>query len=158
MKEALETGDVHVVLGLVTKGEGSSHWELYEDDIIVEVSTVPDEELISCRLGSLCGGFNIGIYSVPAIDTEVMVVVPRGDYTFSPVIVATLSSGDLPDGVAPNVTVIANGTVLIHDGDGGANPLPTKAEFDAHKHGTGTGPSTVPDNAPITGTSILKAK
>lgn len=158
MREALATGDVWVALGVVALGDSSSHWEIYEDDLLVEVETVPDEELLTCRLGSLCGGEGVGLWSVPALGTEVVVVVPRGDYTFTPCIVATLSSGDLPDGVAPNVTVIANGEVLIHDGDGGAEPVITKTIYDNHFHQGGTGPTGVPNNIATSGTSVLKAK
>lgn len=180
MREALATGEVWTVLGVVSKGDRASHWELYEDDLLIEVETVPDGELLSCRMGSLAGGANYGVWAIPPLGTEVVVVVPRGDYTFSPCIVATLSSGDLPDGIAEGVTVVANAEVLIHDGDGGTQKLVTKddydalkANFDGHKHAGllgGSGSALALTTSPqdplgdadplpeMIGTQVLKAK
>lgn len=157
MREALADGKVWSALGIVTAVEGA-HYRLDEDDVVVDVLTIPDEELVTCRLGAGFGGFGIGLWSIPPEGAEVAILVPLGEYNFSPVIVAVLSSGALPDGVAANVTIIANASVLVHDGNGGAEPLITKSQYDAHKHPTGVGPSGVPDNIATSGTTVLKAK
>lgn len=52
----------------------------------------------------------------------------------------------------------ADGTIEIKSAGGTALPLVTKAEFDAHLHPTGVGPSGIPSNAPIVGTTVLKAE
>jgi hypothetical protein len=158
MREALATGEAWVVLGRVESAEGGLHWDIYEDDLLIEVVTIPDEEPLTCRMGSIAGGSGIGIWSIPSEGTEVVIVVPRGDYTFSPCIVATLSSGGLPNGVAAGVTVVTNAQVLVHDGSGGAEPVITKSQYDAHSHSSGTGPTGVPNNTATSGTTVLKAK
>lgn len=163
MREALRDDRVWCGLGLVVQGDqasGGLHFEIEEDDVLVEVELVPNEERITARLGAPAGGSGIGVWAVPSVGTEVVVLIPTGDIAFMPCIVATLSSGDLPDGVAENVTVIANGQVLIHDGNGGTDQLVTKTAYAAHVHPTGVGPSSTPDNGPASTsyTQVLKAK
>ncbi len=164
VREALRDRRIYSALAIVTKGANGIHYEIDEDegDILVEVVTVPDGIALTARLGAVAGAAGAGVYAIPPVGTEVAVMVPAGDLHFSPVIVATLSTGNIanPSGQGPTETqtVIVNGTVLVHDGLGGAQPLVTKAEFDAHKHPTGVGPSGIPDNSPITGTTVLKAK
>lgn len=153
------------VLGVVVVPEGGdSHFQLVEEDgdlvdILVEVETVPDGNDITARLGG--GAQGRGVYTIPSVGDEVVVVYPSGQIAFMPTIVALLSTNAIPnpsgEGPAENRTVIVNGEVLIHDGSGGAESLVKKTEFDLHKHPTGTGPSGPPDNAPITGTEVLKA-
>lgn len=157
-------GFFYTLLGVVVAPEGESHFELVPgvggaiEDVLIECETQPDQLDLTCRLGCVAGGALAGVWTVPAVGTEVAIVCPNGKIDFMPTIVGCLSTRSVPDGVAEAVTVIANGEVLIHDGAGGAAPLPTKAEFDSHTHPTGVGPSGVPSNAPITGTTVLKAK
>lgn len=163
MRELMEDGRIWLTMGIVIVPEGaSSHFELVSNppDVLVDVETVPDQLDLTCRLASFGGGANLGIWAIPPVGSEVMVAVPDGIINFQPSIIATLSSGDLPDGVGPNVTVIANGEVLIHDGNGGTDELVKKTAYEAHKHPTGVGPSGVADNALAASsyTSILKAK
>ena len=163
MRELMEDGRIWFSLAIVIVPEGeSSHFELTSGppDVLVDVETVPDQLDLTCRLASFGGGANIGIWAIPPVGSEVLVAIPDGIINFQPSIIATLSSGDLPDGVAPNVTVIANGEVLIHDGNGGTDQLVKKTAYAAHVHPTGVGPSGVADNAAVAAsfTSILKAK
>ncbi len=142
----------------------SSHYEMVTEDgklvdIMVEVETVPDQQDLTCRLASVSGGTNAGIWTIPPVGAEVIVLIPNAQIDFMPTIVAILPTGEIPDDVAPGVTVIANSSkVIIHDGNGGAEPLITKSQFDAHKHPSGTGPTGPPDNAATSGTTVLEAK
>lgn len=166
-RELLRDHRMWCKLAIVYQPDDGLHYELITEgstlvDILVEVETVPDRVPLTCRLGTIAGSSGKGIWSIPAVGDEVIVAVPDGQLDFIPSIVAQLSSGDIPnpsgEGPTTNRTVIVNGTVLIHDGSGGTEPLVLKSEFDIHKHPTGTGPSGFPDNAPIDGTTVLKAK
>lgn len=164
VREALKDRRIYTCLALVVQGQDGIHYEIDEEegDILIEVVTVPEGISLTARLGAVAGGANTGIYAIPPVGTEVAIMIPSGDLNMGPIIVATLSTGGIsnPSGQGPTdtQTVIVNGTVLIHDGSGGAQPLVTKAEFDAHLHPTGVGPSGVPNNSPITGTTVLKAQ
>jgi hypothetical protein len=169
LKEILKDRRCWTCMGTVVVPEGeSSHFEIIttdgQQDVLVDVETQPEGLDLTARLN------DAAIWRIPNVGDEVAIVIPAGELDFMPIIVATCASGTLPDGVAENVTVIANGQVLIHDGAGGAEELVKKSEFDAHKHsgllgGTASAlaQTTVPSDAlhapaPITGTSILKAK
>lgn len=159
LRELVKDRRLWCAMGVVIEPEGGgSHFDLDGEDVLIEVETQPDLIDVTARLGFGFGGPNIGMYAIPPVGTEVVLLMPSGRLDFMPVVVGMLSTGDLPDGVAENVTVIANGEVLVHDGNGGTEPLVKKSEFDAHMHPTGTGPSGIPSNSPITGTTVLKAK
>jgi hypothetical protein len=145
-------------IGIVIVPEGeSSHFDLDGEDLLVEVEIQPDGLDVSCRVGSAFGGPGLGMWAVPPVGSEVLIALPDGRLDFQPTIVGVLSTGQLPQGVAENVTVIANGTVLITDGGdpSGAEPLIKKSEFDNHIHPSGMGPTEKP--LPATGTNPLKA-
>lgn len=154
-------------MGLVIEPEdGEPHFEIVVEDgnivdILIEVEIVPERIHVTARLSG-SGGQNTGLWQIPQIGDEVAVLIPDGEVDFCPIIVGVLSGGQIPNGGGQGpdqtTTVIVNSKVLVHDGAGGAAPLPTKAEFDAHTHPTGVGPSGVPSNAPITGTTVLEAK
>lgn len=163
-------------LGVVIDPEGvGEHYELVIEngvlvDILIEVETVPQRiHLTGCRLATAAAGAGQGIWTIPNVGDEVAVLVPDGQIDFSPMVVAILSSGDVPNpsgqGPAPNRTIIVNGEVLVHDGSGGAEALVKKSEFDGHTHGSGTYQAggddvtgTSSGAASVTGTTILKAK
>lgn len=156
MRDALADGKVWCGLGIVTAVEGP-HYRIEEDDVVIDVLTVPDEELITCRLAG-------GVWQIPKEGTEVPIIVPLGEYTFSPIALPQLSSGALPDGVALGVTVIADDEVLVHDGSGGAVAL---ARAD-HKHtlpvlvgasyGTSEDPTATTWGESDSNTTVLKGK
>jgi hypothetical protein len=156
IKDALKDRRAWAALGVEETQAGGAPFTIDEDDIIVHVTLMPEGTQIKARMAVPGSGATTGVWSIPKSGTEVLVIVPMGEYEFMPAIAACYSSGGLPDGVAENVTVIANGEVIIHDGNGGAEPLVTRTEFNNHIHGTGTGPSAPP--AAITGTTVLKAK
>ena len=164
LRRAMLDRRVWVAYGVVIDPEdGNLHYDLDGEDLLIEVETSPDQLDVTARLGSPFGGPNLGMWAIPPIGAEVMVVMPAGAEDFMPTIVAVLSTGDLPAGVAENVTVLANTKVLVHDGAGGAAPLPTLAEFKGHTHGSGVGPTGVPIDpipgvGPIVGTVVFEAK
>lgn len=168
LRHVLKDNRQWITLAVVVVPEGeSSHFELVEDegqvvDILVDVETVPDGADLTCRLGG--GAVAQGIYTVPSVGDEVVVAVPSGSIAFSPTIIALLSSGEVPNpsgqGPAPGRTLVLNGEVLVHDGTGSTDNLVKKSAYEVHKHGSGTGPTTAPDNAALSSsyTDVLKAK
>jgi hypothetical protein len=175
LKQALKDDRVFPCLGLVTDEDVDSHFDLDGDDLLVEVALVPGEERVSARLG-FGAGPSAGSWFIPAVGSEVALMICDGDLEAGVFIVGILSSGAVPDGVAPGVMVIASPSkVLIHDGAGGAAPVATKADIDAlqsaidsHIHPTtavtgGGGPVGVigPPTSPMptaAGTQTLEAK
>lgn len=171
LKEALKDRRQWTALAVVIVPDGESeHWALeYDDagalvDIMVDVETQPEGLELSCRLGGMS---SVGALTIPNVGDEVLVCIPSGRIDFAPTITAILSSNELPDpagqGPAMGRTIIVNSEVLIHDGDGGAEPLPTMAEFKGHTHPSGSGPTgattdPIPGVGAITGTEVLKVK
>lgn len=149
------------------------HFAITGDDVYVDVQLSPNGEQVLCRLGTVGGGIGLGIWSIPPPGSQVAVLVPQGDVEADPVVVAVLSSGAPPDGLADGGTIViavkGGQQVLIHDGSASdAKPLCTKADFDNHQHlpGTLSAPSTggqvtgstgAPSSA-AAGTQVLKAK
>jgi len=159
LKEILKDRRCWTCMGTVVVPEGeSTHFELIttngQADILVDVETQPEGLDLTCRMN------DAAIYRIPKVGDEVAIVIPAGELSFMPIIVATMGKGGLPDGVGEDITVIANGEVLIHDGAGGAEELVKKSAYEVHLHPTGTGPSGAPNNAtaPTSYTEILKAK
>ena len=159
-------------MGTVVVPEGeSSDFEIIttdgRQDVLVDVETQPEGLDITARLN------DAAIWRIPNVGDEVAIVIPAGELDFMPIIVATCASGTLPDGVAENVTVIANSEVLIHDGDGGAVELALKSDVQevidaiagaavlANDGGAvfkGNIGTALTGTGTPTGTSILKAK
>lgn len=100
-------------LAVVAVPEGASkQWELIEGDLLVDVETVPQGLELRCRLGAAAGAIGMGLWRVPAVGTEVAVLVPDGDLGFSPLIVACLSSGGAPDRASDTRTVLVATDVI----------------------------------------------
>lgn len=159
---------------VVTPEDGSSYWrvEPNEDgsgavDILVEVVLQPTQDQVTARLTA-------GMWMVPALGEEVVVVIPSGRINFMPTIVGLLSSNIVPtgsDAPTPTRLVLMRAEVVITDGNGGTEPLVRKSDFDGHTHGVGTYASLsgttggglvvggVSGGAPaVSGTAVLKAK
>jgi phage baseplate assembly protein V len=119
-----------------------------------------------------------GFSSVPLTGADAVVLFPGGDRGH-PLVIAVDDRRHRPSGGDPGDVVVyhhdgarihlqANGDVVISakpgakvfidDGSGGAEPLVTKSQFDAHVHPTGTGPSGVPNNVATSGTTVLRGK
>jgi hypothetical protein len=163
MKEALRDTRCWACLGIVKSDDNGDYYELTGDDVLVDVELQPQGTQITARLGTVGGSFGAGVWCIPPIGAEVLVVMPEGDMAFAPIIVGLYSSGDVPSGLAINTIVVAcppGGKVLIHDGAGGTDELVKKSAYEVHKHPTGTGPSGDPDNALSASsyTSVLEAK
>lgn len=161
-------------IAIVQAPQGEQHFEVLADDVHVEVVTQPSLIPLTCRLAA-------GIWRVPDVGEEVVVLIPEGEIAFMPILVDVLSSGTVPttQGPALGADVIARPHVLIHDGSGGANPLPTLAEHNAlvakvndlidkfnaltlPVSGATAGPTPVPQQethaSNATGTTVLEAK
>ncbi len=119
-----------------------------------------------------------GFSSVPPKGAEAVVLFPNGDRSH-PLVIVVSDRNTRPTGQADGevsmyhpggarVHLLANGDVqidcapggqvLVSDGAGGAEPLVTKSQYDAHTHPTGVGPSGVPSNVATSGTTVLQGK
>lgn len=170
MRELLRDRRTWVAHGVVEKPEGELHFEIADGDVMIEVRLADTGIPVTCRLAATCG-----IWRVPAVGTEVAVLIPKGEIDGDPVVIATLEAA--PDQIADGHTVIvvsSGKTLLVHDGDSGAcEPLVRKSEFDGHKHAlpiivapngncTIGAPTPSPGDtggaASVTGTRVLKSK
>jgi hypothetical protein len=119
-------------IGIVTApDDGDPHFQITDDDILVEVVLQPSLVPVTCRLAA-------GMWLLPDVGEEVVVTLPEGELTFMPVIAGVLSTGVVPvtsgggaQPPTPQRIVIARQQVVVHDGSGGANPLPTLASLQA---------------------------
>lgn len=123
LKRLLADGKVWTTVGVVKAPEGEEHYEITDDDVYVDVKLCSGDQVL-CRLGAMgAGGAGLGLWCIPAVGTEVAVLVPRGELEADPVIVAILASGQVPDGLDGSGTTVlvvkAGATVLVHDGDAG---------------------------------------
>lgn len=171
LKELLRDRRVWCGIGIATVPAGeASHFFVADDDVLVDVVLQPSLLDVTCRLAA-------GMWLVPAVGEEVAVIIPEGAIEFMPAIVAILSTGKVPTDQAPTPEriVIVRSEVVVHDGDGGAEPLPTlasvRASIDALRDaltgltmpvvggGGGTvGPPTGISIPEVDGTTVLKAK
>jgi hypothetical protein len=130
----MQDGRVWSCLGIVKAAEDDGqHWEIDQGTMLVQVKLQPSGDEVDAQV--LGGAFGWGVWFVPPIGAEVIVAVPDGELDFSPVIVAVLASGSLPDGLAENqiqIVVPSGGEVLVNDG-GTTEPLVRKSEYDALK-------------------------
>lgn len=120
-------------IGIVQCPEGvETHWEVVTDDagtavdVLIEVLLAPSEVPTTCRLRA-------GMWEVPALGDEVIVIIPEGAVDFMPIVVGRLSTNVVPtvQGPQPGRLVIVNGEVLVHDGAGGAVSLALKSDVEA---------------------------
>lgn len=151
-------------VGVVLDSDGDgSHFELDDEDLLVEVELQPSGIQLTARVSTVASGPGAGIWRVPPVGAEVLVSIPDGDLDFQPVITGWYSTGSLPEGVAEDTLVIAapaGGTILLHDGSGDAKELVFKEAYEAHTHPTAFGPSGVANNALAAAsyTAVTKAK
>ena len=107
LERMLLSGRVWVEHGVVRKQEGAAaHWERKDDDILVDVLTMPAGQHLTCRLGAAAGGTETGLWRVPAEGTEVIVASPMGRRDFLPTIVVCKSTAKAPDGVDTDRTIL----------------------------------------------------
>lgn len=169
IREAVYDSRQWVAVGIVQQpSEGGAHYKVTASgtditDVTVEVTLMPTNEELTCRLGMCTPG---GPIRIPAVGDEVLVLMPSGSIDFMPAVIGYLSGQNFPDRTSTDrsvwyspdrIEIIAPVVYISSDGTSG-QPLVTKAEFDAHVHPTGTGPSGVATNSPIVGTTVLKAE
>jgi phage baseplate assembly protein gpV len=111
LRELLVDGKVHAQLGVVVKPTSDPHWRKItgkggRTDIVVEVETSPLGYDLTCRLTSEAGGHGMGLWRVPAVGAEVLVVLPDGELEFMPTIAKVYSSGSVPERAGPDRTVL----------------------------------------------------
>lgn len=173
-----------LVLARVELHEGeTTHFSIAEDEILVDVVSIPGDVEMRCRLAA-----EGGIWRIPDVGTEVYVGIPDGIIDFVPAIVAI--KGTPGNGLSATVNVLqvkSGTTLLIHDGTAAdAKKLPTMEDFDnltlfvkqqfdpaaGHKHvvsgaatttmTTGAAPTPAPGTPnPVpdgTGTTVVKVK
>ena len=70
MREILLDDRYWIGIGKVVK-DGTSHFEVDGADALIDVELMPSELPLRCRLASIAGGAGVGIWSVPAVGTEV---------------------------------------------------------------------------------------
>ena len=165
IRDVLADGKVWTSLGIVTRFPGeTSHYEIDSEDVLVDVQLIPDKQPILCRLAAGMGAGR-GVWFIPSVGTEVIVILPMGEIEADPVIVGCLSTGTVPDGIDASTIVICpgnGGQVLIHDNDSGdAVPL-SKAD---HLHSVtgiiapgGGGACSGTMGASNSNTDVLKAQ
>lgn len=108
LREVLQDRRSWAQLAIVTTGDNGSHFDARDGDILVEVECVPSGNRLTARLGSIAGGPGRGVWAIPPVGTEVIVVTPDGDLAFSPTIVCTLSTGYVPDDLDDTIVVMTN--------------------------------------------------
>ena len=132
LRELLRDRRQWVAIGIVTVPEGaSSHFEITDTDILVDVVLQPTLHDVTCRVGA-------GLWVVPAVGEEVVVTFPEGAMDFMPTIQGILSTGTVPASAGggaqpptPTRIAIVRPEVVVHDGPGGAAALPTLADYEA---------------------------
>jgi len=132
-------GRASCTIGIVgARAQGDSHFEQADGRVRVDVQ-IQSGEHVWARLGGVSGGRGVGIYSIPLAGSEVLVALPDGAVDGEAVVLATLDTGEVPDGLNEGGTTViavpAGEKVLIHDGDSGdCKALVTKDDFDGHTH------------------------
>lgn len=168
MRQALADDRIHAVAARVTTLDGETeHYAVNDEgDVIVSVVTAQAGVPLWCNLGALTGGGGKGVYVIPDVGVEVVVVFDNGDFEGEAYICGYTTGGAAPAGLTPGKVLVIGAAVEIRSVSGTAQELVTKADFDAHKaaydahfHPTGVGPSGAPPPAPTpVYTNILKAE
>lgn len=88
LKDLLRDRRVWVGLGVVVKrSEDSSHFEIADGDVLVEVDLMPERTPIFARLAHWHG-----VWKIPAVGAEVMIAVAGGELEGDPMLIAELSA------------------------------------------------------------------
>lgn len=122
-----------VSLGIVIADDNNgSHYEVRagNSDIWVRVELQPEERPVWCRLAGPWGGASIGLYVVPRVGAEVVVLTPNGDTAADPILVAGLSTGSVPT-VGVDVVIMAGAGVVKLGADTGTGAVAMAANVEA---------------------------
>jgi hypothetical protein len=112
LKACLKDGRRWCAMAIVTKAKGqASHYELHQEDgiitdVMVDVITMPDGLDLTCRLSACAGGPGAGLWRVPDVDEEVVVMLPDGQIDFMPIIVGVLPARSVPARVSHERTIL----------------------------------------------------
>lgn len=125
MRQLFRDTKLWCAIGIVTVEPGQTqHFEITDTCVVVDVVLQPSLQPVTCRLSS-------SMWAIPAVGAEVLVLVPDGQVDFLPTIIDNYSAPPTTQGPAVGSVIIVGEHVLVHDGPGGANPLPTLAEHNA---------------------------
>jgi hypothetical protein len=124
MREVLADPRTWCGIGIVVARDGGAHYEIIDDDsgnpvdVLVEVDFMPKREPLYCRLGAVAGGPGSGIWRIPPAGTEVYVAIPGGQLDGLPLLIAVLSSRNVPAALDADTLVVINpGKVIIASKD-----------------------------------------
>ena len=147
LKEAMHDDRIWSAIGIVRAREGEgSHYEVDDGEVLVDVDFGDWVMPVWCPLGGTGGIETAGIWRIPSPGTLVVISVLNGHEADMPCIVATLSSGAVPDALDADTLVVVNTKkikiisleedVEIEAGDGkkvliggGGHPLPKWDDF-----------------------------
>lgn len=138
LKALVADGRMWVAMGTVFAPDGGSHFDLDGEDCFVEVETHPEGRDFTCRLGAGLGGANAGFWKIPKVGTEVIVVVPSGEETHMPTVVACLATGVVPSELTDSNMIVMNndGDIVVHPAVAGLIKLGSDAASEAVVKGT----------------------
>lgn len=178
MRDLLSSDLVPAVKARVEVHEGNAEHYYVDDEgnLIITVRTMNHSVPIDCHFGS---GSDIGVWFIPPVGTEVLVVFDNGDFEGDATIAAVF--GASPNGLAPGTVLVLGSNVEVRTLNGTAqslafqsklNDLETKhnelvAAHNGHVHilsivgttGTAATPVlTASTVTPSTGTDVLKAQ
>ena len=131
IREVLRDERGWIEIAVVVK-DGDSHFDIEDGAVYVDVELLPEETPMRCNLMSIAGGPGDGIWRVPDIGTVVVVAIPGGDVVGGGIILGTLSTRNVPEGVSTGKTVIVAPEVLVYDtASGDAKELAYKSDVQA---------------------------
>lgn len=165
LRELLGDTAAHAVIGKVVADDSGNAYDIDLVDgevreITAEIMIVPKGGRVTARLASAGASPLSGVFRLPEVGDEFLVLLIDGDPT-NAVAAVPLSGVRFPSSIqlaTGGKLLVVGSQVLVTDATGGGEePLVKKSEFDGHLHGTGVGNSTDPI-APITGTTVLRAK
>lgn len=98
---------VYAQVAIVVKPDGeASHFHKTGDDVLVWVQLQPEGHEVQARLAAPAGGPDKGLWRIPAVDAEVMVIMPGGRIDFMPMLALVLSSGEVHERVGDDKTIL----------------------------------------------------
>jgi hypothetical protein len=145
MRDLLRDRRVWVGIGTVMKRQDEdSHWRFAEDengnkvDVLVECDLHPGPIPVECRLASVGGGPGHGLWKVPPVGTQVVIVVQRGELEADCSIVGTLASNQAPDAALldDDTLVLLNPkNIVVQSDTGDVNITATQGGVNVKAHG-----------------------
>lgn len=166
VREVLTDDRTWTAIGVVVSRGGDAHYEIVHDDggnpvdVLVDVDLMPRGEYVTARLAASAGGPGAGLWRIPPVGTEVVVVVPGGELEGGPVVIGVLSSRNVPNALDKDTLVLAHpGKVILYSSQ--------DKVYLGSSDGTGTKPVALKDHlvnlgtwthVPASGTGVTPCK